>query len=81
MILGKPHSRYMHMYVIVRVDVGMGVEDASTCVSVWFTLSLANAEAHRLNQIARPSAFYRVDVTRLKEPIPVAAAGGFKSAE
>lgn len=61
-----PHSRYAHIYVVVRVDAGVSSEDSFSLVSAWPTEDEAVAEAKRLLGLAPEGATYRVVVTRLK---------------
>ena len=71
MSINKPHSRYRHIYLVMRIDSYLSVEHACTCVSAWLTEALSEAEAERLNSIPRrtPLSTYRVTITRLKERI------------
>ncbi len=64
--LNTPHSRYPHLYVVVRVDSGMPPEDCFSLVSVWSRQKVASAEADRLSGLARAGSSYKVVVTRLK---------------
>ena len=67
----KPHSRYRHIYLVMRIDSYLPVEYACTCVSAWLTEALAEAEAERLNSSPKrtPLSTYHVTITRLKERI------------
>jgi len=65
----KPHSKYPHLYVVVRLDDSIPSWNELAIVSAWFTEVLAEAEVQRLNQLRRGQAQYRVMITRLKEAI------------
>lgn len=49
-----PHSRYPHLYVVVRVDLGMPPEDCFSLVSAWWKEEDAFAEAGRLADLDLP---------------------------
>ena len=71
MSVNQPNSRYRHMYLVARLDASLSLADAWTCVSAWFTESLACAEAERLNRISPGVPLScSVEMTRLKEAIP-----------
>jgi len=68
MSVNQPHLRYRHMYLVVRLDPYLDLANAWTCVSAWYTESLAYAEAERLNRINQDDPpRYSVQMTRLKE--------------
>ena len=69
MTIQKPHSKYPHLYVVVRLDDSIPSWNELAIVSAWFTEVLAEAEVQRLNQLRRGQAQYRVMITRLKEAI------------
>ena len=69
MIIQKPHLKYPHLYVVVRLDDSIPSWNDLAIVSAWFTEELAEAEAQRLNQLQKGQAQYRVMITRLKETI------------
>jgi hypothetical protein len=66
MTSNRSHSRYPHLYVVVRVDAGMSPENSFSLVSAWRSENEAVAEAERLSRIAGPESSYYVAVTRLK---------------
>lgn len=70
MAIDKPHSRYEHVYVVLRIDPHPSVEaieDGLSAVSVFATKDDANAEAHRLNELhADKPSYYVVLTSRLK---------------
>lgn len=73
-MINKPHSRFEHVYVVLRIDqtsVEGPVEDCIAAVSVFRDQAKANAEIDRLNDVAHvKSARYIAIVSRLKgEPV------------
>ena len=64
-----PHSRYPHLYVVVRVDPELSPYNCFSLVSAWWDQEDADAEAERLSGLADPQSAYCVTVTRLKGSI------------
>lgn len=70
----RPHSKYLHVYAIVRVDdhedVDTSIADRISVTKVLFSEEEANAEAKRLNGLRRhveTGTTYFVRQTRLHE--------------
>lgn len=64
----QPHSRYQHLFVVVRFDERLELRNAVSLVSAWATRASAEAEATRLRDlVVGDGSFYHVVVTRLKE--------------
>lgn len=70
MAIDKPHARFEHVYVVLRVDPLPSVkvmEDGVSAVSVYTSKDAAAAEASRLNELKSDSPSYYVVLTsRLK---------------
>jgi len=49
--MDKPHSKYPHVYAIVRFDSLMSLENSATVVKVLPSRVLAEQEASRLREI------------------------------
>jgi len=66
MTSNTPHSKYRHLYVVVRVDAELSPENCFSLVSAWWNEDEAAAEAERLAGLADGHSAYEVAVTRLK---------------
>lgn len=61
-----PHSKYPHVYAIVRLDVGMNLENCATVVKILPTADQAETEAARLREVNKgKNCIYSVQTTRL----------------
>jgi hypothetical protein len=71
--MDKPHSKYPHVYVIVRFDLPVSQSDPENSVSVVKVLSSkvsAEQEASRLNEINQgKGCFYVVRITKFVEKV------------
>jgi hypothetical protein len=47
----KPHSKYLHVYAIVRFDENIQLEDCATVVKVLPSRDQAEQEAERLRDV------------------------------
>ena len=67
--MDKPHSKFVHVYAIVRFDFPMDAanpENTVAVVKVFESKALAEAEASRLNRInENKRCTYRVCTSRL----------------
>jgi hypothetical protein len=71
----KPHSKYPHVYAIVRFDlyVRSSVENGATVVKVLPSRDLAEKEAARLGNLNKgKECVYAVQVTRFIGTLPIA---------
>ena len=63
-----PHSKYPHVYAVVRFDSDMDAEHSATVVEVIPAKELAEREAARLNVVNQGKrCFYMVQTTRFVE--------------
>jgi hypothetical protein len=61
----KTHSKYLHVYAIVRFDLHAKLENCATVVKVLPTRDLAEQEADRLRQVNEgKQCLYNVQITR-----------------
>jgi hypothetical protein len=68
--MDKPHSRYQHVYAIVRLDSQMSLENCATVVKVFPSRVLAEQEACRLREVNKGKhCIYSVQVTRFVEAL------------
>jgi hypothetical protein len=69
--MDTPHSRYPHVYAIVRFDSYIStLEDSATVVKVLPSQVLAEQEASRLREINKgKQCTYRVQTTRFVEAL------------
>jgi len=66
--LKTPHSKYPHVYAIVRLDSQVSLESCATVVKVLSSRDLAEQEAARFRQINKgKECSYVVQTTRLVE--------------
>jgi hypothetical protein len=66
--MGKPHSKYLHLYAIVRFDPYLSGGNGATVVKVFPSKELAEQEASRLREANRgKQSTYAVQVTRFVE--------------
>lgn len=65
--LDEAHSRYPHVYAVVRWDDGLGEpEDHVSITKVFWSKTRADAEAHRLRELnSSKGCRYFVVLTRL----------------
>lgn len=62
------HSKYPHVYAIVRFDLDMSGENTVTVVKVIPSKELAEHDAARLNEVNKgKKCSYRVQITRFVE--------------
>lgn len=61
-----PHSKYPHLYVVVRIDPSLVSEECFSLVSAWRTQAEALVEKDRLINLRSGEFNYQVVVTRLK---------------
>jgi len=65
----KPHSKFLHLYAIVRIDMPVSVDNPENCVSVVKVLAsraIAEKEASRLRDVNRGKrCAYHVYTTRM----------------
>lgn len=62
----RPHAKYRHLFVVVRVDTYQSPGDDFSLVSAWWTETEADEDCARLNEISSEGSYYDVTVTRLK---------------
>jgi len=68
--MDKPHSKYPHVYAIVRLDSQMSLENSATVVKVLPSRDLAEQEASRLREINKGKhCIYTVQSTRFVEAL------------
>jgi hypothetical protein len=68
--MDKPHSKYSHVYAIVRFDSQVSLEDSATVVKVLSSRVLAEQEASRLREVNKGKhCIYSVQVTRFIEEL------------
>jgi hypothetical protein len=61
----KPHSKYTHVYAIVRLDSDMSPENCATVVKILPTPDQAQTEVARLRKVNRgKKCTYSVQTTR-----------------
>jgi len=61
-----PHSKYQHVYAVVRLDLDMSRENSFTVVKVLTSKESADQEVSRLNHLnGEKGARYEVQTTRL----------------
>ena len=69
-----PHSRFLHVYAIVRFDFPLDTSyptNTATVVKVFVSKQAADQEASRLNQLnADKHCHYEVFTTRLVDGLP-----------
>jgi hypothetical protein len=66
----KSHSKYLHVYAIVRFDLSMSGENAATVVKVIPSREFAEIEASRLNEVNKgKGCIYKVQTTRFVEEL------------
>jgi hypothetical protein len=60
------HSKYLHVYAIVRFDQSSQLENCATVVKVFASRAPAEQEAERLRQVNKGKlCTYTVQITRL----------------
>jgi hypothetical protein len=68
--MGKAHSKYPHVYAIVRFDSLKSLENNATVVKVLRSRVLAEREASRLREISKGKhCTYSVQTTRFVEAL------------
>ena len=69
----KPHSKFRHLYAVVRVDIPFShehPEDSISVVKVFHSEASAEREMDRLNKVnSQKGCRYLVKVTRLVPPV------------
>ncbi len=61
----KPHTKYPHVYAIVRIDSYKRLETCATVVKVMATRDQAEQEAERLRKVNKDKeCSYEVQITR-----------------
>jgi len=64
--MDKPHSKFAHVYAIVRIDSDMSLENCATVVKVLPTRAQAEPEAARLREVNKgKKCIYSVQTTRI----------------
>ena len=64
----KPHSKFAHVYAIVRFDLNSSRANAATVVKVMSSQDLAEQEAARLNKVnSDKDCAYEVQTARFVE--------------
>lgn len=62
----KLHSKFTHVYAIVRLDSDMSLENCATVVKIVPTLDQAETEAARLRAVNKgEECIYSIQTTRL----------------
>jgi len=68
--MDKAHSKYQHLYAIVRVDADLSGENGATVVKIFPTKELAEQEASRLTEVNRgKQCTYAVQTARFVESL------------
>jgi len=68
--MDKPHSKYPHVYAIVRFDSYLSGENGATVVKVFPSKEMAENEASRLREVDQgKQSTYAVQITRFIESL------------
>ena len=68
--MDKPHSKYVHLYAIVRFDPYLSGENGATVVKMFPSEKLAEQEASMLREVNKgKKSTYTVQTTRFVESL------------
>jgi hypothetical protein len=66
--MDKPHSKYLHLYAVVRFDPYLSGENGATVLKVFPSKELAEREASRLREVNQgKQTIYAVQIARFVE--------------